>query len=87
MKHLAVIYNPTMYTWSMLYCSPHYPIANSLSTVTVNAYSLPELVAEKVAMLRLVAIGDTVPDIGKRVDEHKFAVHLPDDYGIKGLEL
>jgi len=87
MLSLAVYYNPSVGTWSLFWTQPHYPIANSLSTVTLNVWELPPLVAEKVALLKLVEVEDSVSTVGVRTGEQHFVVYLPDDTIIPGLEL
>jgi hypothetical protein len=84
---LAVYYNPMGRTWSMFWTRPHYPLSHSLSAATLNVWELPPLVAEKVALLRLVELGDSMPELGTRTGEQNFVVYLPDNYQIKGLEL
>ena len=87
MISLACFYNPTGKTWSLFWVNPHYPIANSMSSTSVNVNELPELVAERVAVLKLAEINDTIEGIGVRYDNHRFIVHVPNDYTISGLEL
>ena len=87
MLSLAAYFNASVGTWSLFWTQPHYPLANSLSTLTVNMWDLPPLVAEKVALLKLVEVEDTVSEVGTRTGEHNFVVYLPDGYQIKGLEV
>jgi hypothetical protein len=87
MTALAVFYNPTGKTWSLFWTRPHYPITNSMSGTSVNVWDLPPLVAERVALLKLAEIDDTIAGIGVRYDNHRFIVHVPEDYRVEGLEL
>jgi hypothetical protein len=87
MSSLAVFYNWTGKTWSLFWTRPHYPITNGMSGVSVNVHDLPELIAERVAMLKLAEIDDTIEGIGVRYDNHRFIVHVPNDYRVEGLEL
>jgi hypothetical protein len=87
MTSLAVFYNPTGKTWSLFWTRPHYPITNSMSSISINVNELPELIAERVAVLKLAVVDDTIPELGVRYDNHQFIVHVPEDYTIPGLEL
>ena len=79
MKVITVYPNSAMDTYSLQYCSPSYPLLNSMDNVKVYVWDLPPIIEEKVALLRLIKPGDEIPDIGVR-HERYYNVYVPDDY-------
>ena len=84
MKSLAIFPNKVMDTYSLFYCKPHYPIANSMTSTKVNVWDLPPEIEEKVALLRMIKPGDKLNELGSRHDNH-YIVYIPDDYEVPGL--